>query len=205
MSASRGTIRAAPALDVVEHAVRRPLHVDAQHRAAHPHRAELRRELALRPARADRRTGQMSSFTQTETTIEAIDLALATLDKLHESGARADDARIRQELRAGPVPAGAGNVRRNGRTQLATLEFYGLDRRYIDDYSAQLAAVTPADAKQVIDEVFPPSDGARARGHRQCRRDPRGPAQVRPDHRNEARGSDLRAAESRMELGRSAF
>ena len=41
--------------------------------------------------------------------------------------------------------------------QLATLEFYGLDRRYIEDYSAQLGAVTPADAKQVIDEVFPPS------------------------------------------------
>ena len=41
--------------------------------------------------------------------------------------------------------------------QLATLEFYGLDRRYIDDYSQQLGTVTAADSKKVIDEVFPPS------------------------------------------------
>jgi hypothetical protein len=41
--------------------------------------------------------------------------------------------------------------------QLATLEFYGLGRSYIDDYSAALAGVTGADARRVIDEVFPAS------------------------------------------------
>ena len=42
-------------------------------------------------------------------------------------------------------------------SQLATLEFYGLDRGYIDNYSAALAGVSGADAKRVIDEVFPSS------------------------------------------------
>jgi predicted Zn-dependent peptidase len=41
--------------------------------------------------------------------------------------------------------------------QLATLEFYGLDRSYIDDYGNKLAAVTLDDAKRVIDEVIPTS------------------------------------------------
>jgi predicted Zn-dependent peptidase len=41
--------------------------------------------------------------------------------------------------------------------QLATLEFYGLDRSYIDDYGNKLAAVTLDDARRAIDEVIPTS------------------------------------------------
>jgi zinc protease len=97
----------------------------------------------------------MSSFTKTETTIEAIDLALATLGKLHESGLDPTMLESGKSYVQGQFPL-ALETSGQWAAQLATLEFYGLDRRYIDDYSAQLAAVTPADARKVIDEVYPP-------------------------------------------------
>jgi predicted Zn-dependent peptidase len=99
---------------------------------------------------------EMSSFTQTETTIQALDLMLATLDKLHESGLEPTMVDSGKSYVQGQFPL-ALETSEQWAAQLATLEFYGLDRRYIDDYSAQLGAVTPADAKKVIDEVFPAS------------------------------------------------
>jgi len=98
----------------------------------------------------------LASFTQTETTIQALDLALATLDKLHESGLDPTMVDSGKSYVQGQFPL-ALETAAQWAAQLATLEFYGLDRRYVDDYSAQLGAVTPADAKKVIDEVFPPS------------------------------------------------
>ena len=98
----------------------------------------------------------LSSFTQTDTTIQALDLALATLDRLHESGFDPTMLESGKSYVQGQFPV-ALETSGQWAAQLATLEFYGLDRRYIDDYSAQLAAVTPADAKRVIDEVFPAS------------------------------------------------
>jgi predicted Zn-dependent peptidase len=98
----------------------------------------------------------MMSFTKTETTVEAIDLALATLGKLHESGLEPAMLESGKSYVQGQFPL-ALETSAQWAAQLATLEFYGLDRRYIDDYSAQLAAVTPADARKVIDEVYPPA------------------------------------------------
>jgi predicted Zn-dependent peptidase len=97
----------------------------------------------------------MSSFTKTQTTVEAIDLALATLAKLHESGLEPAMLESGKSYVQGQFPL-ALETSGQWAAQLATLEFYGLDRHYIDDYSAQLAAVTPADARKVIDEVYPP-------------------------------------------------
>jgi zinc protease len=99
---------------------------------------------------------EMGSFTQTETTIQALDLMLATLDQLHESGLEPTMVESGKSYVQGQYPL-ALETAAQWATQLATLEFYGLDRRYIDDYSKQLGAVTPADAKKVIDDVFPPS------------------------------------------------
>ncbi|HKQ15635.1 MAG TPA: pitrilysin family protein [Steroidobacteraceae bacterium] len=99
---------------------------------------------------------EMSSFTQTQTSIQALDLMLATLDKLHESGLEPTMVESGKSYVQGQYPL-ALETSAQWAAQLATLEFYGLDRRYIDDYSKQLGAVTLADAKQVIDEVFPSS------------------------------------------------
>jgi predicted Zn-dependent peptidase len=96
----------------------------------------------------------LSSFTQTETTIQALDLALATLDKLHQSGLDPTMLESGKSYVQGQYPL-ALETAAEWASQLATLEFYGLDRSYIDDYSAALAGVSGADAKRVIDEVFP--------------------------------------------------
>ena len=98
----------------------------------------------------------VSSFTQTDTTIQALDLALATLDKLHESGLESALLESGKSYVQGQYPL-ALETSGQWASQLATLEFYGLDRRYIDDYSAALAGVTGADAKRVVGEVFPSS------------------------------------------------
>lgn len=98
----------------------------------------------------------LSSFTQTDTTIQALDLALATLDKLHESGLEPAMLESGKSYVQGQYPL-ALETSGQWASQLATLEFYGLDRRYIDDYSAALSGVTGADARTVISEVFPSS------------------------------------------------
>lgn len=98
----------------------------------------------------------VSSFTQTDTTLQALDLALATLDKLHESGLEPGMLESGKSYVQGQYPL-ALETSGQWASQLATLEFYGLDRRYIDDYSAALAGVSSADAKRVIGEVFPSS------------------------------------------------
>jgi zinc protease len=96
----------------------------------------------------------LSSFTQTDTTIQALDLALATLDKLHESGLDSTMLESGKSYVQGQYPL-ALETSGQWASQLATLEFYGLDRRYIDDYSAALAGVTGPDAKRAIDQAFP--------------------------------------------------
>ncbi|HKR34689.1 MAG TPA: pitrilysin family protein [Steroidobacteraceae bacterium] len=98
----------------------------------------------------------LTSFTQTETTIQALDLALATLDKLHASGLDAKALDSGKSYVQGQFPL-ALETSAQWASQLATLEFYGLSRSYIDDYSAALAGVSATDAKRVIDEVLPSS------------------------------------------------
>jgi predicted Zn-dependent peptidase len=98
----------------------------------------------------------LTSFTQTDTTIQALDLALATLDKLHQSGLDASMLESGKSYVQGQYPL-ALETAGQWASQLATLEFYGLDRSYIDNYSAALSGVTGVDAKRVIDEVLPSS------------------------------------------------
>ncbi|WP_129781017.1 M16 family metallopeptidase [Peristeroidobacter soli] len=99
---------------------------------------------------------ELGSFTRTEKTIEAIDLALATLDQLHAGALEKAQLESAKSYVLGQYPLGLETASQWA-YQLATLEFYGLDRSYIDDYGNQLAAVTLDDAKRVIDEVIPTS------------------------------------------------
>ena len=99
---------------------------------------------------------ELSSFTQTETTIQALDLALATLDKLHETGLDASMLDSGKSYVQGQYPL-ALETSAQWAAQLATLEFYGLPRSYIDDYSAALADVSIGETKRVVQDVFPPS------------------------------------------------
>ncbi|MGH8178135.1 MAG: M16 family metallopeptidase [Steroidobacter sp.] len=99
---------------------------------------------------------EMTSFTQTSTTIDAIDLAFETLEKLH-SGA-IDPALLAsgKSYVQGQFPL-ALETSSQWAYQLGNLEFYGLDRSYIDGYGAALESVQGEDTKKVIASVFPTS------------------------------------------------
>jgi zinc protease len=100
---------------------------------------------------------QLSSFTKTATTVDAIDLALTVLDRFHgnaintamiDSGKAYVQGQFPLALETSAQWAGA----------LGDLEFYGLDRSYIEQRAAQVAAVTLDQAQRVIREQFPTRD-----------------------------------------------
>lgn len=98
-----------------------------------------------------------SSFTRTETTIEAIDLALATLERLHTEGVDLTTLESAKKYLLGQFPLGL-ETGAQWAAQLATLELYGLSPRYVDDYTAAVDSVELGDARKVIAEVFPKAD-----------------------------------------------
>lgn len=100
---------------------------------------------------------EMTSFTRTEKTIEAIDLAFDTLDKLHAGALEDAQLASGKSYVLGQYPL-AFETASQWAYQLATLEFYGLDRNYIDNYGTALAAVSANDARRVVDEVIPTSN-----------------------------------------------
>ena len=112
------------------------------------------------------------SFTATESTVQAIDLALATLDRLHAEGidgATLDSART---YMVGQFPP---TLETNGAlaARLADLLMYGLGRDDVDEFAARVTAVDEAAARRTIGQSFPSSrdlaivlvgDAARIRG-----------------------------------------
>jgi predicted Zn-dependent peptidase len=100
---------------------------------------------------------EMSSFTKTETTIEAIDLAFQTLEKLHADSLDPAMIESAKAYVQGQFPL-AFETAAQWAQQLAALELYGLDRDYIDGYAAALESVSPERAAEVIDAVFPRGD-----------------------------------------------
>ena len=100
---------------------------------------------------------QMSSYTRTQTTIEAIDLALTVLDRLHAEPIDSSLLASGKAYVQGQFPL-ALETADQWATTLADLEFYRLDRGYIDGYAGALAAVTDADTRRVIRAHFPTSD-----------------------------------------------
>lgn len=99
----------------------------------------------------------ISSFTETGTTVEAINVALGTLGQLRDSGLSEDMIASAQNYVMGQFPP-----RFETATQLAgvfaMLEEYGLDASYINDYGDALTAANGETVAAVIDEVYPGSD-----------------------------------------------
>ncbi|MBI2214067.1 MAG: insulinase family protein [Acidobacteria bacterium] len=96
----------------------------------------------------------MSSFTKTESTAEAIDLALATLGRLHKGAIDAATLSSVKAYVAGQYPPRleTGN---SLAAKLAEIEAFALGRGEVDEYGAKLAAVTGEGAKSVIERVYP--------------------------------------------------
>lgn len=102
----------------------------------------------------------ISSFTQTENTVKAIDLTLETLGRLHRDGidqAQLDSARA---YVLGQYPTRLETAAHWAGT-LADLELYGLDESYIGNYGPALAAVNLDEARQLIGRAFPTTDNLR--------------------------------------------
>ncbi len=99
----------------------------------------------------------ITSFTKTESTVQAIDLALETLGRLQKDGVAADALASAQAYVLGQYPLGLETAA-NWAGTIAELEFYGLDRGYIDRYAAQISAVDGPATRRLIDAVYPSSD-----------------------------------------------
>lgn len=97
------------------------------------------------------------SYTQTETTEQAIDLALEVYDRLKSGAIDAPMLASASTYVQGQFPTRLETAA-HWAAQLAELEFYGLDRSWVENYGPDLAAVTLEDAARVTAESFPPPD-----------------------------------------------
>lgn len=98
------------------------------------------------------------SFTQTDTTGKAIDLALGTLAQLHRGeGVTADSLASARSYVLGQYPLQLETAA-HWVAALAELELYGLDRAYIEGYGPAVRAVDLRAASRVIADAFPQPD-----------------------------------------------
>ena len=99
----------------------------------------------------------MTSFTQSEATREAVELALSVLYRLRNDGIGEETLRSARNYILGRFPTRletAGQLA----AQFAMLELYGLGRDYVDGYGKAIRAVTVESLAPVIDRVYPPGD-----------------------------------------------
>ena len=113
----------------------------------------------------------ISSFTETESTARALDLALETLDALKREGAGATAIDSARNYIQGQYPLHLETAA-DWAAALADLDLHALPDGYIDDFDRALDAVDEAQSRRVIAEAFPDSrdvdivligDGARIR------------------------------------------
>jgi zinc protease len=99
----------------------------------------------------------IASYTRTEATVQAIDLALATLSRLRESALDADQLASAKQYVLGQYPLELETAEQLA-SQIALIEFYGVGRAYIDDFAKDIQAVDLAHVRTVIDAVYPNPD-----------------------------------------------
>lgn len=97
------------------------------------------------------------SFTETGTTVEAIDLAIELLDRLHTRGVDDEMVASARNYIMGQFPPTLETASALA-AEFAFLELNGLDRSYIDDYGAALEAATPVTVHNTISDVYPVID-----------------------------------------------
>jgi zinc protease len=106
----------------------------------------------------DERVGRgpfaINSFTPNATTERCIDLALEALKRLHEKGITEEELKSAKAYIKGQFPPSIETSDQLARA-IAELEFYGLDEREINTFSAKIDAMTLADSKRIIDQYFP--------------------------------------------------
>jgi predicted Zn-dependent peptidase len=99
-------------------------------------------------------TFYISSFTATETTIEAIDLALEVLARLHTEGVDEATLTSAKNYIKGQFPPRfetSGDLA----DLLTRMYFYGLDDSYINDFEKNVDEMTVENANEIITKYFP--------------------------------------------------
>lgn len=99
-------------------------------------------------------TFYISTFTATETTIDAIDLALKVLDRLHARGIDAATLNSARNYVKGQFPPDyetSGDLA----DLLTAMFFYGLDDSYINDFEKNVDEMTIEGANEIAKKYFP--------------------------------------------------
>jgi predicted Zn-dependent peptidase len=96
----------------------------------------------------------ISSFTATESTVPALDLALATLDRLHRDGIDRATLESAKSYLLGQFPP---TLETNGALagRLADLILHGLGPEDVNEFATRVAAVDDASARATIGRAFP--------------------------------------------------
>ena len=97
------------------------------------------------------------SYTKTETTLEAIDLALLLLEQLRADGVSDESVVMGKNYILGQF-APRFETAEQLAGQFAALEGYGLDESYVNDYGAAVAGADGEAIRDIIKEVYPASD-----------------------------------------------
>lgn len=95
----------------------------------------------------------ISTFTATETTKEAFDLALGQLDRLHDEGLSETDLQSAKAYVKGQEPYDYETASDLARA-LANNAFYGIDRDFLDDFFEKVDAVTLEDCRAAVARHF---------------------------------------------------
>ena len=98
----------------------------------------------------------ITSFTATESTVQALDLALATLDRLHAEGLDSATLESARTYLLGQFPP---TIETNGALagRLSELLLYGLGADDVNEFAARVTAVDALAAKRTIGQAFPVS------------------------------------------------
>lgn len=96
----------------------------------------------------------ISSFTANATTVQAIDLALAVLEKLHRNGVTEEQLRSAKDYLKGQFPPRIETADQLA-ALLADLEFHGLNAREVNELFQRIDAFSLADARRIIARSFP--------------------------------------------------
>ena len=99
----------------------------------------------------------ISSFTETEKTVEAIDMAIDVLQELHDSGVDEEMIVSARNYIMGQFPPRLETAAQLA-AQVSMLELYGLDATYVDDYVDALRIVDEAGIAATIADVYPSVD-----------------------------------------------
>jgi predicted Zn-dependent peptidase len=94
------------------------------------------------------------SYTETSKTMQAIDMALDTLARLHKDGLDADQLKSSQSYILGQFPP---TIETNGQiaARLADMLFYGLGPDDVNEYAERVMKVDAAAVRGTIEQSFP--------------------------------------------------